>query len=123
MKIKKSFVSLVLAGVLCLSVPIVASAASESICDGNATWYGGFTSGSNGEEYIYSKICDEAVDNYRYNGTVWAQNDKGNKKSKTHYTTGYGNAGSFQVTQVATYASATKANTCGYNNVTRTYIN
>lgn len=117
---KKRILSIIFAAVICLSVPVVAFAASESICDGNGTWHGGFTT-INDEEYIYSKICDNVEDGYRYNGTVWAKNDKGHKKTLTSYTTDKGNAGAFQVTQIATHETIF-ANKCGYKDVTRTRI-
>lgn len=116
---KKRVLSFLFALVICLSVPVVAFAESESVDDGNGTWYGGFET-VKGTEYVFSKICDEVEDGYKYNATVWAKNDKGHQKTKTGSTDGLGDEYALKTRIASTYDSWFAVNECGYKNVTRT---
>ncbi|WP_312068344.1 hypothetical protein [Exiguobacterium sp.] len=110
-KVTKKIMALMATGVMALSFAVTASAASESLNKGKATWAGGVSASDN----LFSRVRDNKKDNLQYSVRVWVVNDKGNRKEKTGVTDGVGASG-----QVKTYVGATrenplKANKCGYN--------
>ena len=119
---KRKSVSFVLAIALIMSLAIVAFAASSNsvqLDGGDATWYGGITD----KDVVYSKVWDHYVDQVRYTVTVWVQNDKGDKYSRTGTTYGVNEQGEVKVTCAATNDNPYVACKAGYKDFKAVDIN
>ncbi|WP_404276554.1 hypothetical protein [Exiguobacterium undae] len=111
MKMSKKIMGLVATGVLAVSFAATASAASESLNNGGATWSGGISSSDN----LYSQLRDNKADGLKYKVRVWVVNDKGTKSEKTGTTTGKGAPGQVKISVGATNSNPFVANRSGYN--------
>lgn len=110
-KMTKKIMGLMATGVMALSFAVTASAASESLNAGGATWAGGVSSSDN----LFSRLRDNKADGLQYSVRVWVVNDKGTKKEKVGETTGTGVDGQVKTYVGATTANPFVANRCGYN--------
>ena len=109
--IKKGATGLVAACMMTAGFSVVAMAASKSLNNGGATWYGG----EDGDGILYSKLWDNESDGLQYKVRVWVQDDKGQKSEKTGTTDAVEEAGEVKVTRASTHSNPFVAEKSGYN--------
>lgn len=110
MSFKKSGKGILVGCLLSVMLTATAFAATESLNNGGATWYGG----EDGEGILYSRLEDNKADNLRYKVTVWVKSDTGLKSEKTGTTNGVGKSGSVEVTRASTHKKPFTPEKAGY---------